>query len=476
MKSTALFFFIFSLLLGAKVSSAQDISVGGKAVKPFELKLKIKDFANGYLRLAGISGDQNFGIDSAFVDAAGTAVFKIDSGLPSGMYFILFPDNSIVQLLVDKEQQLSLEFSKADVINTMKAIGSVDNELFYKNLLEEMAVNKPIDSIQKLLKNAAKGSNNYNLLEAEVKKMKEERKRKLKWYSDSYPNSFFTKFKLAGQNPDTPKPLRADGSVNEALYVFNYRNDFWNGYDFSDARLLRTPVYFNKLKKFILDLTPQVPDSIIKYADWVTMKSKADKEVFKFTANWIALYYKEAKILGRESVYVFMVEKFWTPDQAFWSKDYEIQRLRMQAKEMKVSLIGQTGHDVKGVNEKGQAIALYDSKAPVTIVYMYSYDCDNCKKETPKMVKLYNEWKGKGLDLFTICIDGEPQPWKDYLQQNGLANRNILDPGNTSNFRAHYYFEVTPGIFVLDRNHKIIATNVGAESIPLILAKELEVK
>jgi peroxiredoxin len=470
-KPLYLFLFLFF-----SVSSICFSQVSSKTKTSFQLQLKIKDFGNGYLKLAGIYGDQNYGIDSVFADASGKAVFKLDSALPSGMYFIVFPDNSIVQFLVDKEQQFSLEFNKADVINTMKATGSIDNELFYKSLREEAVINAKMDSVQKLLSAAAKGSSDARLFESEITNLKEERKARIKWFADNHPNSFFAKFKLSGQNPDIPKPLKPDGSIDDALFVYNYRNDFWKAYDFSDARLLRTPVYFNKLKKYLIDITPQLPDSIIKYADWVSMQSKANKEVFKYTVNWIALHYKEAKILGRESVYVFMVERFWTPDQAFWAKDYEIQRLRMQAKEMKVSLIGQTGHDIKGINENGQAVSLYDSKAPVHIVYMFSYDCENCKRETPKMAKLYNEWKDKGLDLFTICIDGDADKWKAYLQKNGLVDRNIFDPGNESNFRAHYYFEVTPGIFVLDKNHKIIATNVGAESLPLVLAKELEAK
>ena len=466
----------FLFFLTTSFPFAQGSFLMAKEKVPFQLQLKIKGFSNDYVKLLGIYGDQNYGIDSSFADASGNAVFKLDSALPSGMYLIAFPDNTLASLLIDKEQQLTMEFDKDDMVNTMVTTGSTDNYLFYTSFKQEAAIGRQMDSVQKLIGAAAKGTDERRNLETDFQKLKDERKAHIKWFADNYPNSFFTKFKMAGQNPDIQKPLKPDGTIDDALFVYNFRNDYWKGYDFSDERLLRTPVYFNKLKKFIVDLTPQLPDSIIKYADWVTTKSKANKEVFKYTANWIALHYKEAKVLGRESVYVFMVEKFWTPDQAFWSKDYEIQRLRMQAKEMKVSLIGQTGADIKGINEKGQQVALYDSKAPVSVVYMFSYDCENCKKETPKMVKLYNDWKDKGLDLFTICIDGEPDKWKSYLEKNGLTDRNMLDLRNESHFRDHYYFEVTPGIFVLDKNHKIIASNVGAESIPLLLDKELKSK
>lgn len=76
--------------------------------------------------------------------------------------------------------------------------------------------------------------------------------------------------------------------MDEPLQSYYFINDYWKGYDFSDERLLYTPVYFNKLKKYI-DMLPQAADSLIKYADVVIDLSKANKELFKFTVNWIAL-------------------------------------------------------------------------------------------------------------------------------------------------------------------------------------------
>ncbi len=471
-KKLHLLLIIFFLTGSGAGVSAQVNNPESKA-SPFVLDLKISGFTNGYVKLLGIFGEQNFGIDSAFVNAQGQAAFRLDTSLPAGMYFIAFPDNSIVQLLFDKTERVSLQFDKADVVNTMVTKGSPDNELLYINLKTESGINKKMDSVQQLLGKTEKGSKQYQALQKELQKTKDERKAHIKWFADNHPQSFFTKFKLAGQNPDIPKPMKADGTVDDQLYVYNYRHQFWNGFDFTDERLLRTPVYFNKLKRYLLELTPQTIDSVIKYADRITMLSKGNRELFKYTANWIALHYKEARMLGRESVYVFMIDKFWTADQAFWSKDYEVQRLRMQAAQMKPSLIGQTGHDIKSTNEIGIPVSLYDIKAPVTIVYAFSYDCENCLKETPKMVNLYRQWRNKGLDFFTICIDGEEDKWKEYLRKNNMTFRNIFDPENKTNFRTHYYFEVTPGIFVLDKNHKIIATNVGADSLPVILEQVL---
>lgn len=466
------FFGLFLLCLACNANSGKSSANQPASDKTLELKVRVIGFANDYLKLAGVYGDQNFIVDSALADAHGNAVFKRDSTLPGGMYFVLYPDKFIAQLLIDKDQHFAIEFDPNDVVNSMKISGSLDNELLYKNLKFEAVHGEKINAAQQKLNQSQKGTEEYKQYEAALEKLINERKAHIKWFVDNYPDAFFTKFKVAGQNPDPRKPLKPDGTIDEQLQVYYYRNDYWNDYDFSDERLLRTPVYFNKLKKYIKDFTPQVPDSIIKYADLVTMKSKANKEVFKFTANWIALQYREAKILGRESVYVFMIEKYWTKDQAFWSDEHEIQRIRAQAMQMKPSLIGQIGQNVTGINEYGQTVSLYDIKTPFVVVYIFSYDCENCKKETPKLMNVYNEWKNKGLDIFSICLDGDREKWKAYLKQNNMTFRNIFDPNNETGFRLKYYVDITPEIYLLDKDRKIIASNIDSESLRILLERE----
>lgn len=221
-------------------------------------------------------------------------------------------------------------------------------------------------------------------------------------------------------------------------------------------------------------MLPQAADSLIKYADVVIDLSKANKELFKFTVNWIALQYKQPKVMGQEAFYVHLIEKYWTYDQAFWAKDYEVDRLRQQAKLIKPSLIGNIGQNLTGNDEKGKQISIYDITAPFTVIYLFSYDCENCKKESPKLVKFYNEWKNKGVDIFSICIDGEQDEWKKYLTKNGMTFHNIFDPKNATGFGARYHVEHTPQIYVLNKNHKIIASNILSEQIPKIIEEELK--
>ncbi len=464
------FLFIF-FLLGISYNN-QVFSNTNNIDRPPYIQLQIKNFSGGYVKLLAFFGEQRYIADSALVDDKGNALFKNDTSFRKGMYFILFPDMKFAQMLVDKEQQFSLIFDKEDPVNTMSVANSIDNELLYQNLKFEADNAPKFDSFQRKLDLYAKGSEEFIKTEQEREKLVKKRKEHIKWFADNYPNAFFTKFKLSGQNPDVKFPKLPDGNIDVALQSYYFMNDYWKGYDFSDERMLYTPVYYNKLKKYI-DMLPQAADSLIKYADAVIDLSKANKELFKFTVNWIAIQYKDPKIMGQEAFYVHLIEKYWTYDQAFWAKDYEVDRLKAQVKLMKPSLIGNIGQNVIGTDEFGKSTSIYDIKTPFTVVYLFSYDCDNCIKESPKLVQFYNEWKNKGVDVFSICVDGEPDKWKAYLLKNGMTFHNIFDPKNATGFGSRYHVDHTPELYLLNKNHKIIGSNINSSQLPKLIEDEL---
>jgi peroxiredoxin len=465
---------LFSLACCSSNSGEANIgSTGASEKKPLLMQLKVTGVANTYVRLLGFFADQQYGLDSALIDAQGNAVFKRDTAIPSGMYLVVFSETKFAQVLIDRDQQFTLEFDINNAVNTMKVSNSLDNELLYKNLKFEAEMSPKFEAVQKQLSQLTKGTDAYSKVEQEQQKLVAERKAHIKWYSDNHPDAFFTRFKIAGQNADIRYPKKPDGSIDQVMQTYYFINDYWNGYDFSDERMLRTPVYFNKLKKYVKDYCPQDPDSLIKYCDVVIEKSKVNKEMFKFTANWIAIQYKEPKVMGQDKFYVHLIEKYWTYDQAFWSEKYEVDRLRAQVKQMKPSLLGNIGQNVTGVNENGQTVNLYDIKTPYTVLYIFSYDCENCQKETPKLMSFYNEWKSKGVDVFSICIDGDREKWKEYLKKNNMTFRNMFDPKNETNFRLKYYVDVTPEIYVLNSDKKIIASNISSTLIPEIIQKDM---
>jgi hypothetical protein len=109
---------------------------------------------------------------------------------------------------------------------------------------------------------------------------------------------------------------------------------------------------------------------------------------------------------------------------------------------------------------------------------------------------LYDTWKDKGLEIFAIGNDFDPEPWIDYVKENSyddwvnvsdnpLVNAQdsasaLIYSGITTlkslNFRTTFDVFATPKVFLLDEDKNILAKQIGADQMLDLLGRleELE--
>ncbi|MEM7041101.1 MAG: DUF5106 domain-containing protein, partial [Bacteroidota bacterium] len=344
----------------------------------------------------GVFGSQNYLVDTLISDGKSAVEYRAEKPLEGGLYYFVLPDGkSFFQFLLDKDQQFTLHTEKGRFAETMRVEGSLDNELLYENLRFEAKFRTRVDSVENPLKTIDAGNPNKAYLENLRAKLVAGRQAHLANFFEKHPESFFSVFKKAGQNPELEYPKTAEGKLDTTKQVILYRNAYFKGTDLADERLLRTPVVFNKLKTYITQLVPQSTDSINFYADKVIAKTKGCEECFKFAVNWIAIQYEKPKMMGGEAILVHLVDTYFTDELAFWYEDNpkELKKIRKKVNEMRPSMLGKTGQDLRCKNIAGEYESLYDLKTPYKIVFMYSYSCSHCKERAPLMPKLLEEWK-----------------------------------------------------------------------------------
>ena len=102
---------------------------------------------------------------------------------------------------------------------------------------------------------------------------------------------------------------------------------------------------------------------------------------------------------------------------------------------------------------------------------MYNPTCEHCMKETPQLVEWYKKNKNSGVDVFAIAIDTDKNEWTDYIEKNGMEFTNVFDPTNESIY-AKYYVNVTPEIYLLNKERKIIAKNLKVFQIDEMINRD----
>ena len=457
-------------LIGMSCAKAQS-GTAPEVTSTARIEAEIADYnGGGYAFLIGTLNDQRFKMDSVLINPGGRITFTKDTTYAQGLAYILLQDNTSFPFLISEDQHFVLRTRKNAPVDAMVVEGSVDNQLFFDNLRFENDFQQRYQAISSQLKAQAAGDAGYAELKAQQEALLEARRQQLQAAFSQYPDHLYVKYKQAGQNPDLRDLRKPDGTVDQQAQLVQFRAEFWDNVDFSDPRLLRTPVIFNKLKRYITELTPQQPDSIIRVADILIDKVIDKPEYYQLFVNWIALQYEPTKttLMDGEAVYVHMIQRYITKERAFWTSEAQISGLQQRAREMAASLVGKQAPNVTAKDPSGQLRSLYDLKAPYLVVFMYNPTCDHCIEETPKLVQFLRNRAEQDVEVFGIALDTEIPEWTAFLNTYAVPWVNVFDPTNRAIY-AKYYVDITPEIYVLNPQRIIIGKNLKVQQIAEVI-------
>ncbi|MFM2201651.1 MAG: hypothetical protein RL040_851 [Bacteroidota bacterium] len=452
----------FSLLIAFLTTTVAAFAGGG-----YEIKVTIKGIQNQNVQLAYYFGDKQYIRDSAKADANGHLVFKGDEALPEGVYLAVVPSRKYFEMIVDKEQKFGMETDTVDFIGNMKVKNSKDNELFYEYLNWISLRGKQVEVLRKDLE-ATKND------EARQKQIKEEQAqidKTVKEYKNAFmlahPDMMLTKIFNASWEPEIPEaPILANGRKDSTFAYRYFKAHYFDKFDLKDDRLLRSPIFGNKIKQYMEKLTPQIPDSINKAASYIIGLTDGKNETFKYLVYWITNTYEKSEIMGMDAVFVYMAKNYYLTKKAYWVEDAQLAKIKERVDALEPCLLGVTANNMRLLKPDFHPIALNDIKKTYTLVYFWDPSCGHCQKVTPKLKEFYDAHK-KDLDLevLGVYIEADTTEWFKYIKEKDLNWINAADLLGTAQFRKYYDIYSTPVLFVLDRNKKIIAKRIDVENL-----------
>lgn len=461
-----------SLLLTVILSAVTSKS---RAQDGYELRFKINGLKDSLVHIANYYGEKQYLKDSAYADANGNILFKGAESLPGGIYLFVFPNKTYFEFLIDKEQKFNLECQMGNVIETMKIKGSNDNVLFYEYLKFIQDRSKDVEPLKAERKVKADNHQSTDSFDEKIKAIDKQVIDFKTNFINAHPDCILSAIFKGSQDPEVPElPIKPDGSRDSAFAYYYYRNHYFDRLDLSDERLLRSPIYYNKLQYFTKNLMIQIPDSIIPMADMLVNAASKNKETFKYMVWYLTNTYETSNIMGMDQVFVHLVKNYYTKEKAFWVDETTLYKINDRARILEPILLGKKVKNLILTDSSGVYQALYNVTTPYTILYFWDPDCGHCKKATPKVKAYYDKVKSKGVQVFAVCTEVEMEKWKNYIKENKLDWINVADPKLQNNFREEFDIKTTPQIFILDKDKKILAKKIDEETLEKIMDKELE--
>ncbi|MEP7322584.1 MAG: redoxin domain-containing protein [Saprospiraceae bacterium] len=455
--------FIFCLIIAQRATG----STG------YDITVTIKNAPSDTLYFGYYYADKQFLRDTA-IKKDGVYRFNKDHELEPGIYLLVMPPkNDFIQVFINKnEQNLQISVDAKETVKSFKVKGSKDNELFYDylNFLEE--ARPKAQGLSTQLKETKDSAIQKNL-QLQLSGINESVKNKQNNIVAKFPQSISAMLIKSTFETDIPEFSGKKEDIELQRYMY-YKAHYFDQLDLGDSRMLRSPLLNERINYYLDKLTLQDPDSINVAMDYLLKKMQPAEESFKYYLIQFLNKYAASKIVGQDGVYVHLVDEYYSKGFAPWIDQEQLEKLEKNAASLRPILIGKTAPEIKVLKYPDQSpLSLHSIKSPYTILFIWDPECSHCKASLPIIVKFYEKYKTKGVEILAVCSqfgDKVPSCWK-YLEEQKINPGwiNAADPFHTSRYKILYDVKSTPQIFVLDKNKKIISKGIGAEQLSEVM-------
>ena len=453
--------------------------------KGYKINGEVKGLSDTTILLAYYFGGNQYAKDTAY-SVNGKFTFEGEKELLEGMYLIVLPEQKYFDIILT-EQNFNFTTNLNDIVESMTFKNSVENPLFYQYLKFITTKQREVSQLKNQLASEKSESQklvfekNIEIIDKEVLSFRDK-------FVEKNSNLFFTKIIKSTIEISIPEsPLDSTGNPDKNFPFRFYKKNFWNNIDLTDERMLRTPVFHNKMTQYLDKLTVKNPDSIIESADLFISKIK-NNDIFKYVVSHITSTYERSKIMGMDAVFVHMVENYYMQDKCDWVDEKQLKKIVERAEKIAPNLIGRVAPEFVDIigrpfmkDPNGKIYKLSDVKSDYTILVFYAPDCGHCKKEIPRIKEVTDSLNLNGIDIkvFAVTTEFDKEEWIKFIKEKNTENWiNVGDiqkdeegnPMASSDWRDKYDIYSTPVVYLLDSNKKILAKRISYEQIVEIIA------
>jgi len=458
------------------------------------IKFKISNLEDTTLNLVRYYGKQLYYADTAELKKG---VIEFDgSKQKPGVLALFLPGQQLLEFVYN-EEDIYIEAMPKNPMANAKVKKSEENKVFMEYVAMISSSRAQVDLLKR----------EYDTLDVKsqraetLKKMIEDKnKGVIDFQKDliaKHPNLLISKIIHMSMDVDIPEaPVDEDGNIIDSNFRFNYyRAHYWDNVNFSDDRLMRTPIFHSKLENYFKRTMVQHWDTIIKYAFQFCDGLPEKSDMFQYSVSWITSNYEQSNIMGMDKVFVLMGERYYcTPgsdgkSKAHWMPEDKLEKLCEKIEKNRNLVMGSTPpnislRDTTDVTWRN----FYNLNSEYTILYFWDPQCGHCKKITPKLQTLYaKKLRDRNIEIFAVgkAVGEDFELWKKFIKKHNLEFINVAMTDNlyreakkdprqfvpkyttyeSLNYQTTYDVFMTPKLFLLDKDNKIIGKGLNISQL-----------
>lgn len=413
------------------------LGYGGKAFS-ISWVIKAPQWANQTLALYRCVGGDLLLIDSLQLSPRGRGEVTIDPSLEAGMYFVKYRHWKY-DFLVENPETMYLRIDTSQTYALCKIKGPSATRQFnrYKHYLQQQKarkehaswtdqekIDREVDRYQQQLIAANKGSYLADLLQL------------IRFFAGA-ESSYST-------------------------------DDSW----LLDRRLWNTTYLPIKIRQELRQCGDHHPQLLIPVCDSLLAKVAGDTLIHSYLLEQILSFASGYTLVDGENLRAHLLENYadtspvWQKWYPFYQEEYERTRH---------CRLGQKAHNLLLRGCDGEQFEALASSPPLKLLIFYDSDCVHCQQRMPDYLRLYRQYREKGLDVIAVYIGFEKETWCDFIEKQQCKDwKNGFVLEDSPYFWQDYDISHTPSVYLLDEENRIIAKQCDLATLEEIIKKRVK--
>jgi peroxiredoxin len=143
-----------------------------------------------------------------------------------------------------------------------------------------------------------------------------------------------------------------------------------------------------------------------------------------------------------------------------------VQNLMAQLDDLRALSVGQVAPEITLPNPDGELVSLSGLRGKYVLIDFWAAWCRPCREENPNVVRLYNQYKDQGFEVFGVSLDRTKDAWVKAIADDNLTWTHVSDLQYfNSAAAALYQINAIPATYMIDPDGKIIAKDLRGPSL-----------
>jgi peroxiredoxin len=136
-------------------------------------------------------------------------------------------------------------------------------------------------------------------------------------------------------------------------------------------------------------------------------------------------------------------------------------------KQKDVVRVGNHFVDIELKNLNGVLVKLSSLEGKYILLDFWSAYCGPCRKEHPDLLKLYNQYRKKGFEIYAVSLDEKKESWQQAVIDDKINWITVSDLKGATACEAAMIYGVTgiPKSYLINNEGKIIAQDIRVEEL-----------